>query len=685
MTHESMIPGDLSGPRYDLFALSPEPARVLSDSSAYSLTVPSPTQTSTSGHTQQVVEDPSSSLSLGHVSEDPTGSPIHIEPTHNEIAHFQGLPYYSEPSLDGLVQDYPLQMYGVFEPQHDTFSRDSQTSNFPNLNAPTVQDMAASLTTLCSPRLAVSMPDPIHRPYTWPMSSQDTWNCTVTDYNYAQHAFRSSTGGAQEASPPAGSSLHVIFEDPRENPRGHRERRIRSKIDVEKQKENTRLLKMFGGACLWCYRSKKRCQPADTCRSCVLNLRKCIRESSQLSLFGPTVELSADDGLAAFLLSPPSREALTTLGFLSNKILKREPGLRVVINLRQTGDGQIQTWAIDLREAQTAVSSAWGHPAAGFIAEAHKYVWCAELVKLEKAYHLHPLVQSAIAMARMFMTLRCLGQTNVHVSHFDIDIARLTLFYVLVVCSRDLAEKSERFAGILCEILRGKDLHHESGSGKEEETYAVSPIWAATALYYRVVSGLLDLHTCLSIAPIFNSFASHLDGVHSSLWSILKWISPSQEPCSKDSLTAVLNDEIPVLPSREYFDIALWLGPSSLEPFEPVVFRRHADPFSETSHAMESFLDEAFTRPPVHLRPSPDNPASPRKAKPAETNMPDDASANKPPRMISPVRSEDFDPTNPDTWPSHEESMTLIDEFFGATTPKPETSSATIPTKTVFR
>ncbi|KAJ5606043.1 hypothetical protein N7510_008824 [Penicillium lagena] len=631
----------------------------------------------TSGHMQQVLEDPSSSLSLGPVSEDPNESPIYIEPTHNETAPFQGFPYYPEPSLAGLVQGDPLQMYGASEPQQGTISRDSQTSpSLASLDAPTIQGMAASLMTLCSPRLAVSMPDPIHRPYTWPMSSQDSWNCTVADYDYAQHAFRSSTGGVQEPLPPAGSSLHIIIEDPRENPRGYRERRIRSKVDVEKQKENTRLLKMFGGACLWCYRSKKRCEPANTCRSCASNRRKCIRESSQLSLFGPTVELSANDGLAAFLLSPPSREALTTLRVLSNKILKREPGLRVVMNLRQTGDGHIQTWAIDLRDAQTAVSSVWGHPVAAFIAEANKYVWCTELVKFEKAYHLHPLVQSAIAMARMFMTLRCLGQTNIHVSRFDVDIARLTLFYVLVVCSRDLAEKSERFAGILCEALRRKDLHYGFNNGNHEEVNPVSPIWAATALYYRVVTGLLDLHTCLSIAPIFNSFSSHLEGVHSSLWSILKWVSPSQEPCGKGFLTAALNNEIPVLPSREYFDLALWLGPSSLEPFEPVVFRRYADPFSETSHAMESFLEAAFTCPPVHPQPSPDNRASPRAAKPTETNMPDDASTNKRLRMISPVRSEDFDPMNPDSWPSHDESMALIDEFFGAITPKPGTSSA---------
>ncbi|CAL5874759.1 uncharacterized protein PFLUO_LOCUS9060 [Penicillium psychrofluorescens] len=626
MAHESIVPGDLPGPRYDLFALSPEPAPAQSDSSVYLATVSSPSQTTTSGHMQQVVEDPSSSLSLGPVSEDQNESPTYIEPTHNETTPFQGFPYYSEPSLVDLP-------------------------NFIKSAKPTCTDNS---------RHGDLSDDAVF--------TQDTWNCTVADYNFAQHAFRSSTEETQEPPLPAGSSLHVIIEDPRENPRGHRERRIRSEVDLEKQKENTRLLKMFGGACLWCYRSKKRCEPANTCRSCALNRRKCIRESSQLSLFGPTVELSADDDLAAFLLSPPSREALTTLRALANKILKQEPGLRVVINLRQTGDGHIQTWAIDLREAQTAVSSAWGHPVATFIADAHKYVWCTELVELEKAYHLHPLVQSAIAMARMFMTLRCLGQTKIHVSQFDVDIARLTLFYILVVCSRDLAEQSERFAGILCETLRRKDQHHVPGNGNDEETTPVSPIWAATALYYRVVSGLLDLHTCLSIAPIFNSFASHLDGVHSSLWSILKWISPSQEPCSKDSLTAALNDEIPVLPSREYFDVALWLGPSSLEPFEPVVFRRHADPFSETSYAMESFLEGAFTRP--------GKPESPCAAKTTETTIPDDDSADKRLRMISPVRSEDFDPMNPDTWPSHEGSMALIDEFFNATTPEPEISSA---------
>ncbi|KAJ5935327.1 hypothetical protein N7466_004874 [Penicillium verhagenii] len=86
---------------------------------------------------------------------------------------------------------------------------------------------------------------------------------------------RSSSFINRRASPTLGYDF--VIEDPT-NPLGYREKRFRSRTELDKQKEDIRHLKEYGGACLACHRSKKKCGPSTPCPPCLAHDRKCVRK-----------------------------------------------------------------------------------------------------------------------------------------------------------------------------------------------------------------------------------------------------------------------------------------------------------------------------------------------------------------------------------------------------------------------
>lgn len=72
--------------------------------------------------------------------------------------------------------------------------------------------------------------------------------------------------------------LNIIFEDP-QNGQLHREKRIRTQEELDSQKEGMRVLKDNGGACVACYKSKKRCGPGEPCPPCAARNRECVRNN----------------------------------------------------------------------------------------------------------------------------------------------------------------------------------------------------------------------------------------------------------------------------------------------------------------------------------------------------------------------------------------------------------------------
>lgn len=102
-----------------------------------------------------------------------------------------------------------------------------------------------------------------------------------------------------------------VMEDPT-NPHGYREKRVRSKGELDKQKEDIRQLKQYGGACRACYNSKKKCGPSTPCPPCLANKRECVRKetspSDQKSPRTSDAELSSSP-----ILDPRVFEILDTM------------------------------------------------------------------------------------------------------------------------------------------------------------------------------------------------------------------------------------------------------------------------------------------------------------------------------------------------------------------------------------
>lgn len=92
----------------------------------------------------------------------------------------------------------------------------------------------------------------------------------------------------QESDPAEGPSssndlkrpLDFIMEDPTDPNATREKRRKRTRYELDKQKEEIRQLKQYGGACVDCYRMKKKCGPSTPCPLCKASNRECIRKVS---------------------------------------------------------------------------------------------------------------------------------------------------------------------------------------------------------------------------------------------------------------------------------------------------------------------------------------------------------------------------------------------------------------------
>lgn len=72
-------------------------------------------------------------------------------------------------------------------------------------------------------------------------------------------------------------NLKIIFEDP-PNSKSYSEKLIRTERERAQQKEDARRLKEIGGACISCYRSKKKCGLGNPCTLCKGSGKECVRK-----------------------------------------------------------------------------------------------------------------------------------------------------------------------------------------------------------------------------------------------------------------------------------------------------------------------------------------------------------------------------------------------------------------------
>lgn len=423
----------------------------------------------------------------------------------------------------------------------------------------------------------------------------NTSNVSEEIYEFRHYSFAPQNHVSELSS--TGATFEFVMENPL-NPQCFRERRVRSRSDIEQQKEGSRLLKEFGGSCMWCFRSKKRCGPAHPCESCVKADRKCIRSSEQLCLLVPST--TSEDKV---IMQPPSREALDMLHDLArNGALNGT--MCVGIHLRRPGDDGLETWVMDITEADLELSKSTQDDVAQFFDKSIACIHCSQLGSLQELYGHHPVVHAALKMAFTFLAMCCLTKTSIHLQSSTTDTGKFAIFLILVAGSRNLAEMSALFSADLCEALRRKDLHDSwsTGSYRPRGEDPLNPIWLATGLYYRVVCGLLDLEHSSPITKIFGSLETQLVGVRKNLWSILKSISIDNAPKSKRKPKSTLNEQIPVMSFARHFDVAFWQGTiDSSDEFGPSgLLKRQADTFAPRGHKMESFLQEEV-RHPSHL------------------------------------------------------------------------------------
>jgi hypothetical protein len=110
----------------------------------------------------------------------------------------------------------------------------------------------------------------------------------------AAHQYTSSIEPSSECN------FKFMMEDPSDS-NSYSEKLIQTKEERAQQKEDGRLLKTEGGACISCYKSKKKCGLGSPCPLCKRSGKECVRrypgssESSSSSSQPSTPELGEDD------------------------------------------------------------------------------------------------------------------------------------------------------------------------------------------------------------------------------------------------------------------------------------------------------------------------------------------------------------------------------------------------------
>ncbi|KAJ5679308.1 hypothetical protein N7462_007552 [Penicillium macrosclerotiorum] len=446
-----------------------------------------------------------------------------------------------------------------------------------------------------------------------------------------------------------------VIEDP-QNPLTFRERRHRSKAELETQKKCIRELKEFGGACLWCYRSKKKCGPIRSCPSCVQNKRECIRHPEQL-YFPEPVSFSqssdqADGPCQSF------NEAVDTLQRIRRQAFQRADVLHATIDIRVADE--VHTCALEIASGDKDLSDSNKYSIDQFISHASNSVGCISLVRLGSQYPGHALIHDAIRIATMFFTASSLAKSRLYLHTAEADAGRLVMFSILTVCFQNIASLAREFSDQLCEALRRKDTHdcYYNGKYQPQTANSLSPVWVANALYYRVVCALLDLQTTSPIKHLFSSLNENLQAVRATLWSILKAVSPRKRARSKESAKKVMKEEIPPLPPSICFNLVFHLTPTRQSVDVPM---SHGDDLlsnqflyiMESVHANEtsSLLNfEPHMAQPVNLES-----AVADMAQPGEAGSSIDSSRivplpSNPAAIGFDLLDEAFDPMRPESW-----------------------------------
>ncbi|KAJ5758873.1 hypothetical protein N7520_006029 [Penicillium odoratum] len=352
---------------------------------------------------------------------------------------------------------------------------------------------------------------------------------------------------------PFNTSLQWIAEDPRSKQR-HREKRVRTQLEIENRKEDIQKLKQFGGACLWCHRSKKKCDPAQNCELCRANKRRCIRSHSQLCLIGQVEPSTKQNSIPYF--GPPSQEALSAMRLMADNAFSDRPTVKVCLYIQHAnGLKGLEMTKDDMDPRRTETQRLIND----FNYLMSTCMQSLDLETLSETYPGHLLVSPVIRMTRLYMIIRSLATTRIHLCSSDTNLAQLILLLVLIVSIQSLVRMSESFSIDLCEALRRRNTETTRPNQKRRQhkgTSNKSSLSVTMELYCKLVVGLLNLIESPVIALIFKHFDTQLLEVRDNLKGILASMNSIHSKRAKGAIKRGPDEEVPPFPPAQHFELA---------------------------------------------------------------------------------------------------------------------------------
>lgn len=378
------------------------------------------------------------------------------------------------------------------------------------------------------------------------------------------------------------------------SPRVIPSKRVRSEEEVERQKRGCRELKEIGGACLWCYRVKKKCGTESPCSRCKTNEWVCIRVYTDLSLH-ITPGNNSPGQIPTSATDLFFEQAKTIFARLGESIAEMSENMQMIITLRQPRTEHSEYWVASIPEISMAQLNAPGNlHKQQLVSKALKHIHHPKLDSLAKEYSSYELVQSAVHLFQLTTAIRCFVRTDIYVHSNHIDHGRLTVIYMLITYMQALCEKSQAFCSQLWDHLHVKEPKGKGNCVKSDPPWKTSfnPVWVAAAVYLRVVCGLLDLKTSPPMSEAFATLEPHLMNIRQALTYIRDRVPVKHCSKSKQAMAAFKND-IPVVTEFNYFDVAFWKNREN-ETRLTLTFNRQNLLHSVDPYDMASFMDGRF-------------------------------------------------------------------------------------------
>ena len=337
------------------------------------------------------------------------------------------------------------------------------------------------------------------------------------------------------AEPPQETSNSLVFRhyDPSNPQTCKTEKRHRDKTEIDQQREDVAVLKMFGGSCLWCIRTKKKCEAVSSCKACISHNRMCYRNISIFMRETSPINIGV-----------PSQEARQILANMNRCAFQSSQQFDAAINIHMHRDF-LWTWTV------TTLNTTWPNsldcPIEGLV-DMIVGSQALNLIRFQHAHGNQPLVHSALNVAKLFTASQWLVQTGVLAHPAEMAGGQLVLLYVLVRCFHRLLETSADFCNELYYALRKPQPKAKAG---------LDPTWMAAALYYRVACGMRDLQNNSVVAKIFGP-GCQIDGICKAMEKILWDVVPRHGVTDKVAKKKILRDEIPKLQTDTEVNMEFW-------------------------------------------------------------------------------------------------------------------------------